>query len=129
MFVIDDIRVVVVLTDANPELLQEFAGVSPRARAERLRALATLGLSVSRGGLQAPLSVPQISLPAHQPQPQAERPASPMRRPRTPPSVNAEEKQAPVPEQPAPSAIPVAPRQPGAKGRNSTLARFVKSLS
>ena len=49
----DDIRVVVILTDANPELLAEFANVSPRARAERMRVLATLGLGFSRGGLGA----------------------------------------------------------------------------
>lgn len=35
---------IVVLNDATPELLREFSRVSPRARAERLRALATIGL-------------------------------------------------------------------------------------
>ncbi len=38
-----DIRIVVVLTDANPELVAEFEKISPRARAERMRVLATLG--------------------------------------------------------------------------------------
>jgi hypothetical protein len=39
-----DIRIVVLLTEANPELVAEFEGLPPRARAERLRILATLGL-------------------------------------------------------------------------------------
>lgn len=38
-----DLRIVVVLTDANPELIAEFEKISPRARAERMRVLATLG--------------------------------------------------------------------------------------
>lgn len=40
----DGIRIVVHITDANPELLAEFERVSPRSRAERIRILATLGL-------------------------------------------------------------------------------------
>lgn len=38
-----DIRIVVVLTEANPELVAYFEKISPRARAERTRVLATLG--------------------------------------------------------------------------------------
>ncbi|WP_313315478.1 hypothetical protein [Pulveribacter sp.] len=63
----NDVRIVVVLTDANPELLEEMNKTSPRARAERLRALATMGLSVSRAGLYP--SVEAALLPT------AERPA------------------------------------------------------
>lgn len=43
-----DIRIVVTLTEANPELVSEFRDMPVRARAERMRVLATLGLRESR---------------------------------------------------------------------------------
>lgn len=58
-----DIRIVVVLTDANPELVAEFEKISPRARAERMRVLATLGQQLgsqrrAMGGPTTPLAAP-----------------------------------------------------------------------
>lgn len=43
-----DIRIVITLTEANPELVSEFRDMPVRARAERMRVLATLGLRESR---------------------------------------------------------------------------------
>lgn len=39
------IRVVLVVTSANPELLDDLDKVPPRLRAERVRTLATLGIA------------------------------------------------------------------------------------
>lgn len=58
-----DIRIVVVLTVANPELVAEFEKISPRARAERMRVLATLGQQLvaqrrAVGGPSVPTTAP-----------------------------------------------------------------------
>lgn len=49
-----EIRIVVTLTEANPELVSEFRDMPVRARAERMRVLATLGLRESRQGDNPP---------------------------------------------------------------------------
>lgn len=89
----NDVRVVLVLTDANPELLEEMNKTSPRARAERLRALATMGLSVSRAGLYPSVEAAVSRSP--------ERPAPPAAAPTTKPKR----------QKPAPS--PHSSHQPG----------------
>lgn len=48
----DSIRVIVVVSEAYPELSQDLASIPPRLRAERIRALATMGLGVLWGGLR-----------------------------------------------------------------------------
>ncbi len=50
---LEDLRIVVILNEANPELLEELSRISPRARAERVRVLANMGLSLTRGRLDA----------------------------------------------------------------------------
>ncbi len=45
-----NIRVVVVVTQGNPELLAELEKMPARLRAERIRTLATIGLTVVPGG-------------------------------------------------------------------------------
>lgn len=127
---IEDIRIVVILTDANPELLQEFVGISPRARAERLRSLATLGLSVSRGGMQAQLRYPHAASP--EPLPPQSGPQVPT--PRKPKKVQApqvksvETPMADIEQQPSEAAKPAGQPQGTGRRRNSTLAKFVRSL-
>lgn len=95
----NDVRVVLVLTDANPELLEEMNKTSPRARAERLRALATMGLSVSRAGLYPSVEAAVSRSP--------ERPAPPAAAPTTKPK-----RQKPAPS-PSPSPSPHSNNQPG----------------
>lgn len=46
------LRVVLNVTKASPELLAAIEGVPPRLRAERIRALATLGLIAVSGGVR-----------------------------------------------------------------------------
>lgn len=48
----NNIRIVVAVNQASPELLSELSGVPARLRAERMRMLATLGLAVA-GGVHA----------------------------------------------------------------------------
>lgn len=43
------IRVVMVVTEANPELLADLAKVPARLRAERIRTLATVGIAAMSG--------------------------------------------------------------------------------
>lgn len=133
----DDIRVVVILTDANPELLAEFANVSPRARAERMRVLATLGLGFSRGGLVSPvMSQAKVKAEATTPIPQPSLPKFEVRRSQGTPSSDES-----VAEfTPAVQLLgrhhrgvmspPLTDGESSASGklRNPTLARFVKSL-
>jgi len=54
-------RVMVSITEANPELAADLAGMSVRARAERLRQLALLGLMVVRHGLPGNSASPSPS--------------------------------------------------------------------
>jgi|GEM_PF-5923079 len=68
----DDMRIVVIVTDAHPELREELNKISPRGRAERLRSLATLGVSLSRHGFTAPTGVPAILANTAAPLPAAE---------------------------------------------------------
>lgn len=56
----DDMRIVVIVTDAHPELREELNKISPRGRAERLRSLATLGVSLNRHGYIAQLGTPAV---------------------------------------------------------------------
>lgn len=59
-----DIRIVVVLTDANPELISEFENITPRARAERMRVLATLGQRLGSYSGQPRIRSPAPAIPA-----------------------------------------------------------------
>lgn len=52
-----DIRIVVTLTEANPELVSESRDMPVRALAERMRVLATLALRESRAYDHARLTV------------------------------------------------------------------------
>lgn len=45
------IRVVLTVTSANPELLNDLKDVPARLRAERVRTLATLGIAAMSGGI------------------------------------------------------------------------------
>ena len=129
----DDIRVVVILTDANPELLAEFANVSPRARAERMRVLATLGLGFSRGGFVSHVQ-PQAEVTMQNPRPSLtgveERPPRKRNLPTSLATEVVHDQQLPGQHddvamvQPLPDAESATKVKP----RNSTLARFVKSL-
>jgi len=53
---VTNLRIVVVVNEVSPELLAALEGLPPRSRAERIRTLATLGLSVF-GGRGAPEAV------------------------------------------------------------------------
>jgi len=60
-------RVVVSVGPAQPELRAALALLPPRARAERLRQLALIGLSTLRSAPSAPMVAP----PAQAPEPQS----------------------------------------------------------
>lgn len=135
----EEIRIVVLLNEANPELLKEFAGISPRARAERMRILATVGLSVGKYGLPAI----GASTPAGYVQPagdsgkrksskRAAEPAKQERAHETQPYQEGSAVQGAVSD---PSSLPAGntmepePSAPKiSKAAKPTLAKFVKSL-
>ena len=45
------LRIVVTVSDGNPELYASLEGIPARLRAERVRALATIGVAVAVGGV------------------------------------------------------------------------------
>ena len=45
------LRIVVTVSDGNPELYASLQGIPSRLRAERVRALATIGVAVAVGGV------------------------------------------------------------------------------
>ena len=64
-------RVIVILNEAYPELLELFSGISPRYRAARLRSLASIGLNALASSavhcgpmLGIPMSISASSVPA-----------------------------------------------------------------
>jgi hypothetical protein len=59
-------RVVVSVGPAQPELRAALALLPPRARAERLRQLALVGLSTLRGGATAAMGAPAAQAPEPQ---------------------------------------------------------------
>jgi hypothetical protein len=108
------------LNEANPELLDELSRISSRSRAERLRVLAYMGLSLSRGAampgstLDRPMQVPARVAPS--------------------PGTDTE-RESPVMQQPhaesAHSAAPAAEGEAenGKKQPSRQLLRFARSLS
>lgn len=48
------LRIVVVVSQAHPELARDLESISPRLRAERLRMLATIGLNAIVSGGRVP---------------------------------------------------------------------------
>lgn len=60
----DSLRIIMTVTQANPELLAELSAIPERLRAERVRMLATIGLKFMGFGPQAFLPATAVAYPS-----------------------------------------------------------------